>query len=124
MSSRARVLRHNQTDAERLLWRFLRNRQLGGFKFRRQYPIKPYFADFVCLEAGLIVEIDGSQHIASQLRDAKRSQHFERIGYRVVRYWDNDVLLKTSEVLEAILLELNRPLTPTLSRAERGCTKC
>jgi len=119
MSSRARVLRHNQTDAERLLWRFLRDRQLGGHKFRRQYPITPYIADFVCIEAGLIVEIDGSQHIGSHLYDKKRERHLERMGYRTVRYWDNDVLLKTSEVLEAILLELNRSLTPTLSRAER-----
>ena len=119
MSRRARVLRHDQTDAERLLWQFLRNRQLVGFKFRRQYPITPYFADFACIEAGLIVEIDGSQHLATQRRDAKRSQHFERLGYRTVRFWDNDVLLNTSVVLEAILLELNRPLTPTLSRAER-----
>ena len=120
MSSRARVLRHNQTDAERLLWRFLRNRQLGGHKFRRQYPIAPYIADFVCIEVGLIVEIDGSQHVGSHIYDKKRERQLERMGYRTVRYWDNDVLLKTSEVLEAILLELNRPLTPTLSRAERG----
>jgi len=119
MSSRARVLRYNQTDAERLLWRFLGNRHLGGFKFRRQYPITPYIADFVCVGAGLIVEVDGSQHIGSHLYDKKREQHLERLGYRTVRYWDNDVLLKTSEVLEAILLELNRSLTPTLSQAER-----
>jgi len=121
MISRARSLRHRQTDAERLLWRFLRNRQLAGLKFRRQYPIPPYIADFVCVETGLIVEIDGGQHVDSQLRDANRSQHFERLGYRTVRYWDNDVLLKTSEVLEAILLELGRTLTPTPLPSGEGC---
>ena len=112
MGSRAQTLRHNQTDAERRLWSCLRSRQLGGFKFRRQYPIPPDIVDFVCVEAGLIIEIDGSQHVLDRLRDAERARFFERIGYRTVRYWDNDVLLRTAEVLEAILLELGRPSPP------------
>lgn len=119
MKTRARKLRHNQTDAEVRLWRFLRNRQLCGFKFRRQHPIPPYIADFVCVEAGLIIEIDGGQHLADQSRDAVRTRFLESIGYRTVRYWDNDVLLKTSEVLQAILMELRLPSPPPLSQAER-----
>ena len=122
MKNRARKLRSNQTDAERRLWRFLRNRQLCGFKFRRQYPIPPYIADFVCVEAGLIIEIDGGQHLANQLRDAVRARFLESVGYRTVRYWDDDVLLRTSEVLEAILLELGYPSPLPLSQAERETT--
>ena len=120
MRTRARQLRRNQPDAEARLWRELRNRQLCGFKFRRQFPIPPYIADFVCVEAGLIVEIDGGQHHNSKERDANRSRYFAQMGYRTVRYWDNDVLLRTNEVLEAILLELNRPSPPPLSQVERG----
>jgi very-short-patch-repair endonuclease len=119
VKNRARKLRNNQTDAERRLWHFLRNRQLRGFKFRRQYPIRPYICDFICVEAGLIIEVDGSQHLVDQSRDAARSRFFERFGYRTVRYLDNDVLLRTSEVLEAILLELRSPSPPPLSREER-----
>ena len=109
MSQRARQLRTTQTDAERRLWRYLRNRQLCGFKFRRQFPIRPYICDFVCVEAGLIVEIDGGQHLSDESRDAVRTRYLESAGYRTVRYWNNDVLLRTNEVLEAILLELRSP---------------
>ena len=121
MSEKARRLRRNQTDAEARLWKALRGRRMTGFKFRRQYPIPPYIADFACVEAGLIVEIDGGQHQDSMGRDAERSRYFVRIGYRTARYWDNDVLLRTNEVLEAILLELGNPSPPPLSRVERGC---
>jgi len=120
MSEKARRLRRNQTDAEARLWKALRGRRMTGFKFRRQHPIPPYIADFACVEAGLIVEIDGGQHQDSMGRDAERSRFFARIGYRTVRYWDNDVLLRADEVLEAILLELNRPSPPPLSQVERG----
>ena len=120
MTSPARMLRRNQTDAEIRLWRLLRNRRLNRFKFRRQHPMPPYVADFVCVEAGLIIEVDGGQHQDSQERDAERSAFFSQIGYRTVRYWDNDVLLRTDEVLEAIFLELNRPSPLPLSQAERG----
>ena len=119
MNQRARKLRICQTDAERRLWGFLRNRQLCGFKFRRQYPIPPYIADFVCVEAGLVIEIDGGQHFSDQARDVERARFLMSIGYRTVRYWNDDVLLRTSEVLEAILLELGRPSPPPLSQAER-----
>ena len=99
MNQRARKLRKSQTDAENRLWGFLRNRRLAGFKFRRQYPIPPYIADFVCMEAGLIIEIDGGQHASEQLRDEERSQFLKSVGYRTVRFWNNDVLLRINEVL-------------------------
>ena len=119
MKNHARKLRSNQTDAERRLWQFLRNRQLRGFKFRRQYPMPPFIGDFVCVEAGLVIEIDGGQHLLDQSRDAVRARFLESIGYRTVRYWDNDVLLRTGEVLEAILLELGFP-SPQPSPKGRG----
>jgi very-short-patch-repair endonuclease len=109
MKNRARQLRSSQTDAEKRLWHFLRNRQLRGFKFRRQYPIPPYIGDFVCVEARLVIEIDGGQHLTDARRDEMRAQFLASIGYRTVRYWDNDVLLRTGDVLEAILVELDRP---------------
>jgi very-short-patch-repair endonuclease len=92
MKALARTLRRNQTDAERKLWSRIRNRQLLGFKFRRQFPIAPYIVDFVCAEARLIVELDGSQHRTAQEYDRKRSEYLMQCGYRVIRFWDNDVL--------------------------------
>src|SRR6476469_2378423 len=99
----ARELRSSATDAERLLWRFVRNRQLSGYRFRRQVPLGPYVADFVCLRARLIVEIDGSQHDERLLDELERTQHLARLGYRVIRFWNNEVLQQTEAVLESIL---------------------
>ena len=99
----ARELRGNATDAERLLWRFLRNRHLSGYRFRRQVPLGPYVADFACLRARLIVEIDGSQHDEHLLEELERTHHLARLGFRVIRFWNNEVLLQTEAVLESIL---------------------
>ena len=119
MKVRARALRRNQTDAERRLWSRLRNRQIVGFKFKRQFPIGAYFADFVCLETGLIIEVDGGQHLEQQIRDAVRTEFLERLGYRVLRFWDNDVLLRTDAVLVAIHEALVCP-SPAPSPRKRG----
>ncbi|WP_408952686.1 NAD+ synthase [Lysobacter sp. Hz 25] len=89
------------TDAERKLWFFLRNRVLMGCKFRRQHPIAPYVADFACLELGVIVEVDGGQH-ADRQADVVRSRCLRSHGYRVLRFWNNDVLTQTEAVLERI----------------------
>jgi very-short-patch-repair endonuclease len=97
---RARRLRSELTEAEKRLWSHLRSRQIRGLKFRRQHPIPPYIADFCCIEKKLIIELDGSQH--GQQVDEARSQYLERRGWKVVRYWDNDVLCNTESVLEAI----------------------
>ncbi len=99
----ARALRSDATDAERLLWRFVRNRHLSGYRFRRQVPLGPYVADLVCLRARLIVELDGSQHDESLIDDLERTQYFARLGYRVIRFWNNEVLQQTEAVLESIL---------------------
>jgi len=98
----ARSLRSNSTDAERLIWRSLRNRTLFDCKFRRQYPIGPYIADFVCIEKRLIVELDGGQHVDNVMQDEVRTAYLQAQGYRVLRFWNNDVLSQTTAVLEAI----------------------
>ena len=103
LTKTARTLRKNQTDAERVLWQRLRNRQLLGVKFRRQMPIGDYVADFASVEIKLIIEVDGSQHFDNQTADACRTGFLQREGYKVVRFWNNDVLSRTDAVLEAII---------------------
>jgi len=103
----ARTLRDNATDAERLLWGRLRRRQLANCKFRRQRPIGPYVCDFVCLEASVIVELDGSQHVDQMAYDARRDAFLRFYGYRVLRFWNADVLARTDTVLDTIFEALN-----------------
>nr|WP_298129178.1 endonuclease domain-containing protein [uncultured Pseudoxanthomonas sp.] len=103
---RERRLRRDQTDAERLLWQHLRDRRLLGWKFRRQHRIGPYFADFACVEAMLVVELDGSQHLTQQRHDEARTCFLETQGYRVLRFWNDDVLRETDAVLTAITTAL------------------
>ena len=105
----ARKLRRNQTDAERLLWSKLRAGQLGGAKFRRQFPLPPYVADFCCGAARLIVEVDGGQHGESVEADETRDEFFERRGCRVIRFWNTDVLGNVDGVLEEILRWVTSP---------------
>jgi very-short-patch-repair endonuclease len=100
---RARELRNGATDAERHLWHYLRREQLAGWKFRRQYPIAGFIADFVCIPARLVVELDGGQHVDARRYDACRTRLIEAEGYRVVRFWNDDVLLRVDAVLEQIL---------------------
>jgi very-short-patch-repair endonuclease len=103
---RARRLRRDQSDAERRVWFNLRDRRLDGWKFSRQKPIGPYVVDFICREAGLVVEIDGGQHADQLAEDAARTKYLESLGYRVLRFWNNEVLLNTEGVMESILREL------------------
>jgi adenine-specific DNA-methyltransferase len=105
----ARELRNNATEAERCLWRRLQRRQLGGFKFRRQRPVGPYICDFVCLEASMIVELDGSQHVAQAPYDANRDRFLRSNGFRVLRFWNGDVLSQIGTVVETIYEALHRP---------------
>jgi very-short-patch-repair endonuclease len=105
---RARRLRGAMTDAERRLWMRLRVEQIDGYRFRRQVPIGPYVADFACLKARLVVEVDGGQHAADAERDEQRTAWLASQKFRVVRFWDNDVLLQTDEVLESIRLALRQ----------------
>ena len=110
------------TDAERLLWQHLRNRQLGEYKFRRQRPIGPYIVDFVCLEKKLVIEVDGGQHAGQMESDSKRSDYLKEKGYRVMRFWNNEVLKETESVLTVVLSTLDgtSPLTPALSPRGEG----
>ncbi|MGE0734356.1 MAG: endonuclease domain-containing protein [Alphaproteobacteria bacterium] len=105
---RARTLREQSTDAERRLWSRLRDRQLNGFKFRRQVGLGRYIADFVCFEKKLISELDGGQHadVARAERDEERSAEFGKHGFRVLRFWNNDVLENAEGVLASNLLSL------------------
>ena len=103
---RARTLRRDQTDAERKLWSTLRNRQLDGFKFRRQVAIDRYFADFACVEAKLVIELDGGQHADQALYDQARTQVIEACGWRVIRFWNRDVLLESEGVCDTVLAAL------------------
>lgn len=120
MTDNARKLRKQSTDAENLLWRHLRNRQILNAKFRRQHPFPPYIVDFVCLEQKLIIEIDGSQHMDNQSYDEKRTRCLESLGFRVLRFWNNEVFNKTLAVLEVIYSELtNTPHPNPLPEGER-----
>ncbi len=114
---RARKLREGQTDAEALLWSKLRSRQLLGLKFRRQRPVGIYFADFACLEIGLIIELDGGQHSEGRsiAYDGKRAADFVEMGFQTLRFWNNEVLNETDAVLEKIR-QVAGTLTPALSR--------
>ncbi len=103
----ARALRNKATDAERHLWQQLRGRRLAGYKFRRQYPIAGFIADFACIEAKLVVELDGGQHVERSAEDAARTRRIECNGYRVLRFWNDDVLVRTEDVLEQILCNLD-----------------
>lgn len=106
---RARGLRHAMTDAEQALWYRLRNRQMDGCKFRRQHEIDRFVVDFVCTERLLVVELDGGQHLEQQAYDEQRARYLRAKGYRVLRFWNNDVLTNVTSVLEVILEALARP---------------
>ena len=103
MKSRARKLRSNATTAERVLWYHLRCRRLAGFKFRRQHVIGGYIVDFVCLSRRLIVELDGGQHAERAAYDRRRTRYLVSRGYRVLRFWNNEMLRDVEGVLEVIL---------------------
>ena len=111
-------MRREPTDAERALWRVLRARRLCEWKFRRQVRIEPYIVDFVCFSARAIVEADGSQHVES-VSDAVRDAFLQAQGFRVLRFWNTDVLTNREGVLTAILAALATPLpNPTPARGE------
>jgi very-short-patch-repair endonuclease len=98
----ARKLRQQSTDAERMLWKHLRAHRMAGYKFRRQVVIEPYIVDFICLDARLIVEADGGQHLEQAEDDLKRSAFLQSRGYKVIRFWNDEILTDTHIVLERI----------------------
>jgi very-short-patch-repair endonuclease len=110
-TNRAQQLRNNATEPERRLWRHLSRRQLDGYKFSRQMPVGPFICDFMCRERLLIVELDGGQH-ADSARDASRTAFLEAEGYRVIRFWNNEVLGNVDGVLTVIAQALKAEPTP------------
>ncbi len=121
MEEIARKLRRASPDAELKLWHYLRNRHLDKHKFRRQHPLPPYVVDFICIESKLIVELDGGQHLEQVSRDEERTAFLESLGFRVIRFWNDDVLLKPDVVLEEIFRNLN---TPPLQGAHSDELEC
>jgi len=110
----ARVLRRESTEPERLLWHYLRRKQLDGFRFRRQAPIGPYFADFACLEARLIIELDGGQHNL-RTSDEIRDRYLMEAAFEVLRVWNNELMSDPADVCEVILDRLRARAAPTLT---------
>jgi very-short-patch-repair endonuclease len=112
--ARVRQLRQDSTDAESLLWRLLRDRQLDGWKFRRQHPIGKYILDFYCHQARLAIELDGGQHAEPEqaCHDAERTRALETEGIRVLRFWNHAVLKHTNAVLQEIRDALNESPAP------------
>ena len=102
----AKQLRKDATDAEKLLWRYLRSRSLENVKFRRQQPFGTHIVDFISTEKKLVIELDGGQHATNKAHDLDRDQYIESEGYKVLRFWNNDVLQKTEGVLERIRIEI------------------
>lgn len=104
LTQRARELRRDQTEAEKVLWMKLRNRQVNGVKFRRQQPIGSFIVDFVSLEKKLVIEVDGGQHNLSPTIDIdqNRTSYLEEQGFQVLRFWNNDVVKNVEGVLERI----------------------
>jgi very-short-patch-repair endonuclease len=115
LRDRARSMRANPTLAEQRLWSMLRDRRMPALKVRRQHVIAPYIVDFACLERLLIIEADGGQHADSK-SDGQRDAYLTRRGFRVLRFWNNDVLENSSGVFDAIISALHTPHPPTAAQ--------
>jgi very-short-patch-repair endonuclease len=123
---RARRMRREMTEAELKLWSILRNRSLVGVKFRRQVPIGNYIADFCCLDLKLVVEVDGGQHAEHEVADASRSRFLSQKGFRVLRFWNDQVLSGSEFVVVEILAattEDERAPSPVAQDARRPLPK-
>lgn len=101
-TEKARELRQKSTDAERLLWKHLRAKRLDGLKFRRQEPIGDYIVDFVSFDKRVVVELDGSQHVVRKAEDDQRTRWLSDQGFKVLRFWNNEVLKSIEGVLKVI----------------------
>ena len=119
LSPHANRLRRDETDAERKLWMHLRDRQLNGLKYRRQQSIGRYIVDFFCPERRLVIELDGGQHASQVQKDQRCTEFLNKAGYRVLRFWDHEVLTDTEAVLQKIVNELNPPHPNPLPQGAR-----
>jgi very-short-patch-repair endonuclease len=117
--SNARSLRRGMTDAERRIWTRLRAHRFSGVSFRRQVPIGPYIADFVCFDARLIIELDGGQHAESK-RDHARDSWLRRQGFSILRFWNNDVFSNIDGVLETVANAIAQKIPPSLTLPRKG----
>lgn len=107
---RAQRLRRNMTPPERIVWRYVRGRGLGGWKFRRQVPVGPFIVDFLCIDAGLIIEIDGPSHDERLAYDSARTDYLNRCGYHVLRISNRDVLQDIDAALSNVRRILDKAL--------------
>ena len=119
---RPRQLRNNSTDGERMLWQYLRNRQVHGAKFRRQHALSDYIVDFVSFDAMLIVELDGGQHAEQTEYDQSRDATLDRLGFKVLRVWNNELSQNLEGVMDTIYFEVASRLKtiPTLALPLKG----
>jgi very-short-patch-repair endonuclease len=116
---KAKVLRKRSTEAEKRLWGKLRAKQLGKLKFRRQQPIGKYIVDFISFEKSIVIELDGGQHAIEKERDIQRDEWLKREGFKILRFWDNDVLENLEGVMEVIQKNCMSPSPPLPSREGR-----
>jgi len=112
-TARARDLRRDSSRAEKICWHLLRDRRINGTKFRRQHPIGPYFADFACVSRKLVIEIDGAHHADQMEADARRTAVMESLGWRVLRFWANEVVANPEGIWAAIEQVTKAPVTPS-----------
>ncbi len=120
MRTKARQLRLNSTEAERILWRRLSARKVAGVRFNRQVVIGPFICDFVARSAKLVVEVDGGQHGWRSAEDARRTAFLEMQGFQVLRFWNDDVMDRLEGVIEQIESALAAPPSPNPSREREG----
>ncbi|MCM8805834.1 MAG: endonuclease domain-containing protein [Candidatus Omnitrophica bacterium] len=118
LKHKARRLRKELTETEKYLWKYLRDKQIGGFKFRRQQPVGRYIVDFINFEKKLVIEVDGGQHSIYKKRDIIRDKYLKKEGYRVLRFWDNEVLNNIEGVLEVIMQNLSPSPQPSPLKGE------
>jgi very-short-patch-repair endonuclease len=119
-TARSREMRRNMTEAEQRLWYHLRARQVADTRFNSQFPVGPFTCDCVARTPKLIVEVDGGQHAEQERRDVSRSAYLESRGYRVIRFWNNEVLANTEGVIQAIAQVLDDRPSPSPSRKREG----
>lgn len=117
-TARARDLRNNATDAERVLWQAISARKVSGIRFNRQVPVGPFICDFVARSIGLVIEVDGGQH--DDAVDAERTRYIQAQGFRVIRFWNNDVLSNLDGVIEDIMRVVADMPSPNPSRKREG----
>ena len=124
MLHNAKALRRNQTEAEQRLWYHLRAHRFMGIKFKRQKPLGHFIVDFVCMERWLIIELDGGQHSEEVAYDQRRDAWLHSQGFRILRFWNNDVMQQLERVLEQIRITLSPDPSPASGRGEVSCAQC